>query len=100
MIDEVITEGPSVADAVDAALEELGVQQDAVEYEVLSESGSGAARVCVRLRPGVVATPDATEDEDEDSAQGDAAATADGDVELTDEQLEMRFTIFSPAFWL
>lgn len=34
---ECVKEAPSVAEAVDAALEELGVQQDAVEYEVLEE---------------------------------------------------------------
>jgi len=39
MRDEVITEGPSVEDAIDSALEEMGVQQDAVEYEVLAEPG-------------------------------------------------------------
>ncbi len=37
MKNECIMEGPSVEEAVDAALEELGVQQDAVEYEVLEE---------------------------------------------------------------
>jgi spoIIIJ-associated protein len=36
---ESIGEGPSVAEALDAALEDLGVQQDAVEYEVLDEPG-------------------------------------------------------------
>jgi spoIIIJ-associated protein len=36
---ECITEAPTVEEAVDAALEELGVQQDAVEYEVLQEPG-------------------------------------------------------------
>lgn len=36
---ECIKEAPSVAEAVDAALEELGVQQDAVEYEILDEPG-------------------------------------------------------------
>jgi len=36
---EAIGEGPSVEEALDAALEELGVQQDAVEYEVLEEGG-------------------------------------------------------------
>lgn len=36
---ECITEAGTVEEAVDAALEELGVQQDAVEYEVLQEPG-------------------------------------------------------------
>lgn len=36
---ECIKEASTVADAVDAALEELGVQQDAVEYEILDEPG-------------------------------------------------------------
>lgn len=36
---ECTTEAASVEEAVDAALEELGVQQDAVEYEVLEEPG-------------------------------------------------------------
>lgn len=36
---ECIKEGATVAEAVDAALEELGVQQDAVEYEILEEPG-------------------------------------------------------------
>ena len=36
---ECIMEAATVAEAVDAALEELGVQQDAVGYEVLEEPG-------------------------------------------------------------
>lgn len=36
---ECITEAATVEEAVDAALEELGVQQDAVEYEILEEPG-------------------------------------------------------------
>lgn len=39
MQQECTTEGPTVEEAVDAALEQLGVQQDAVEYEVLDEPG-------------------------------------------------------------
>lgn len=59
MSSEVTKEGPSVAEALDAALEELGVQQDAVEYEVVEEGGRGlfglgaekTAKVRVWLRP-------------------------------------------------
>lgn len=57
---EIIEEGPSVAEAIDAALEKLGVQQDAVDYEVLDEGGRrgiGAdrpAKVRVWLRQGAV----------------------------------------------
>lgn len=36
---ECITEGPTIEEAVDAALEQLGVQQDAVDYEILEEPG-------------------------------------------------------------
>lgn len=58
MINEIIKEGPSVAEALDAALEEMGVQQDSVEYEVLEEGGRGffgtskPASVRVWLKPG------------------------------------------------
>ena len=41
MQQECVKEAASIAEAVDAALEELGVQQDAVEYEVLEEKGKG-----------------------------------------------------------
>lgn len=62
MINEIIKEGPSVAEALDAALEEMGVQQDSVQYEVLQEGGRGffgaggkPASVRVWLKPGIVA---------------------------------------------
>ncbi|MDP3631111.1 MAG: RNA-binding cell elongation regulator Jag/EloR [Actinomycetota bacterium] len=61
MINEIIKEGPSVAEALDFALEEMGVQQDAVQYEVLDEGGRGffgagkPASVRVWLKPGEVA---------------------------------------------
>ena len=60
MIEETTVEGPSVAEALDAALEEMGVQQDAVKYEVLTEGGKGLfgatkpAKVRVWLKPGFV----------------------------------------------
>jgi spoIIIJ-associated protein len=52
------TTGRTVADALDAALDELGVHEDDVEYEVLEEPKTGLfgrvktdARVRVRLKP-------------------------------------------------
>lgn len=61
---ECITQAPTVEEAVDAALEQLGVQQDAVEYEVLDEPGKrmfgmGAereARVRVWVTEAYIAT--------------------------------------------
>lgn len=60
---ECIKEAPTVAEAVDEALEELGVQQDAVEYEVLEEpsrkvfgiGGDRGAKVRVWLKDEYVA---------------------------------------------
>jgi len=92
MIDEVITEGPSVEDAIDAALEQMGVQQDAVEYEVLSEPSKGlfasrstGARVRVWLRP------DATLREDLDEmAEVELGGESDESAEddLSDDELD------------
>lgn len=92
MIDEVITEGPSVEDALDVALEQMGVQQDAVDFEVLVEpsrglfkSASTTARVRVWLRPDALPT-DETEDVDGvDEAPDDPAVD---DAELSDEELD------------
>jgi spoIIIJ-associated protein len=55
---ELTKEAPTVEEALDAALEEMGVQQDAVDYEVLDEPSKGlfglgagkVARVRVRLK--------------------------------------------------
>lgn len=52
---EVVVEGPSIAEALDVALEELGVQQDSVDYEVLEPEGSdesnfSSERTAFRLR--------------------------------------------------
>lgn len=79
---EIEKEGPTVEEAVDAALEELGVQQDAVEYEVLQEPGKrlfGAerpARVRVSLKDDVATVDDVGEGDD-----GDREAAASDDVE-------------------
>jgi spoIIIJ-associated protein len=99
MIRETVTEGPSVAEAIDAALEELGVQQDAVEYEVQTEpsrgmfgGGAKSARVRVWLRAGVVPAPESEDydaDEDEDvTAAGEAQDAVLGEGDLTDAELD------------
>lgn len=70
---ECITEAASVAEAVDAALEELGVQQDAVEYEVLEEpgrkifgiGGERGARVRVWVKDGYLQELKETQASDE-----------------------------------
>jgi spoIIIJ-associated protein len=92
MIDEVIIEGPSVEDAIDSALDEMGVQQDAVEYEVLSEPGRGLfgsggrpARVRVWLKAGVV---DPGLGIDDDTAEEDDDDTPEESGELTDDELD------------
>ncbi len=105
MINETVMEGPTVEEALDAALEEMGVQQDAVEFEVLDEPGKGLfgssgkpARVRVWLKPGVQ-LPSPDEDEEvEDGEDGDLVSPASEPQtqatgptplpELTDEQLD------------
>ncbi len=74
---EMIKEAPTVEEALDAALEEMGVQQDAVEYEVLEEPGKrlfGAgrpAKVRVWLKPAFIAE---REREEREEAPGEAPA--------------------------
>lgn len=86
MIEEVIVEGPSLAEAIDTALDQMGVQQDAVEYEVLSEesvpspsSVQESVRVRVWLKPEYRA---------EVNAGGSAGAGDDGQSVLSDEELD------------
>lgn len=90
---ELIKEGASVPEAIDAALEEMGVQQDAVEYEVLEEPGKRLfgrgekpARVRVWLKAGFLA-------ELERDAEGQPEEAPDPSVQavsaaLTDEEFE------------
>jgi spoIIIJ-associated protein len=103
---ECIKEAASVEEAVDAALEELGVQQDAVEYEVLQEpgrkmfgmGGERPARVRVWVKPehaaalasGAATAREIFEVEDEESEEEPPAPTVrQGDqVELSDEELD------------
>lgn len=99
---ECVTEAATVEEAVDAALEELGVQQDAVEYEVLEEPGhkvfgigsAKLARVRVWIKPDVAreleqnkqVDGDATDvDHDEEPRPSSAQAET---PELSDEELD------------
>ncbi len=95
---ESTTEGPSVEEAIDVALEELGVQQDAVEYEVLEEGGRrvfgiGAdkpAKVRVWIKDSYLAALENPEAEDEEELEEavPAAVAAAETPELTDEELD------------
>ncbi len=103
MIDETTMEGPTVEEALDAALEEMGVQQDAVEYEILAEPGKGLfgagskpARVRVWLKPGALAADvedDADLEDVDDEDVADELIAAPSSVpgplpQLTDEELD------------
>ena len=100
---ECTTEAATVEEAVDAALEELGVQQDAVEYEVVQEPGRKVfgmgsekpARVRVWIKPDYQVEAEVDEiaaDEDEDmplEAAEPAASTGPEPIpELSDDDLD------------
>jgi spoIIIJ-associated protein len=102
MLTECVKEAVSVAEAVDAALEELGVQQDAVEYEVLEEPGHKVfgigsdrnAKVRVWLKPAYLVSLEAAaaedvevEDADEPIPEELRVRASSGD-ELSDEDLD------------
>lgn len=104
MLRECTMEAATVEEAVDAALEELGVQQDAVDYEVLSEPGrklfgrgDKGARVRVWVKASVVAELEAARQtareildvgEVVDEPLPAELRVADEQVELTDEELD------------
>lgn len=96
---ECTKEAATVEEAVDSALEELGVQQDAVEYEVLQEPsrgflGMGADRPA-KVRVWVVESALATEEipleeesVDEEGLPAELLAEATEPEELSDEELD------------
>ncbi len=100
---ECIKEAATVEEAVDAALEELGVQQDAVQYEVLDEPGRKVfglgsekpARVRVWIRPGALneieeARRVARDVLEVEEAEGEAPASlaSEPETEYSDEELD------------
>ena len=57
------TSGPTIDDAIDAALEQLDLDEDQVELQVLSEGGDGQpARVRATPRSEVEATSERTDE--------------------------------------
>ena len=93
MLTETIAEGPSVEEAVDAALEELGVQADAAEFEVLQEAARGAfssgrpARVRVWLRPDFVESLSREQPPEEEPVPEELRAGSEATT-LTEEELD------------
>lgn len=104
MLTEITKEAPTVEEAVDAALEELGVQADAAQFEVLDEPSKGIfgsgrpAKVRVWLRPGVieelgqVASADSDEPEEDEEELEEALPASlrvsEERPELSDEELD------------
>lgn len=95
MSEFVTKEGPTVAEALDAALEEMGVQQDAVEYEVLSEpskgifGGSGRpAIIRAWLKAGHDIAADDDDELDEDLEDVEPTPPTDEPDDLSDDQLD------------
>jgi spoIIIJ-associated protein len=92
MPEEIIKVAPTVEEAVDAALEELGVQADAAEFEVLQQEGRGSteAKVRVWLKPGYsVTTEDEGQDDDEAELPAELASRQPTVVpELSEEELD------------
>lgn len=100
---ETVKEAATIEDAVDAALEELGVQADAAEYEVLEQPsrgifGSGRpARVRVWLKESFVAAlahkdeavdADESDESDDEEAVPAELRTEEARPELTEEELD------------
>lgn len=107
MIREYIAEASTLEDALDEALEALGVQQDAVEYEILEGGdtrklfgfgGAKTVKVRVSLKPDAAAeiasAESATADGADETDEGLAVAgSSPGDAprfqeDLTDEQID------------
>lgn len=97
---ECVKEAPTIAEAVDAALEELGVQQDAVEYEVLQEPSHKLfglatgrdAKVRVWLRADYELPSQGAPTSEDQEDDGGAIPTAEPQFgppeELSDEELD------------
>lgn len=79
---ECVKEAATVAEAVDAALEELGVQQDAVAYEIIEEPGKKIFGIGIERAAQVRVWV-----KDEFLAEMESAKLAEGDSDPEDEAL-------------
>jgi len=90
MTDDITKSAPTVEEAVDAALEELGVQADGAEFEVLEQPGraGGQATVRVWVKEGyLVPKPDAEAEDEEEPLPAELVASREL-PELTEEELD------------
>lgn len=94
---ETVKEAATVEEAIDAALEELGVQADAAEFEVLEQGGRGMfgskpAKVRVWLKESFVSEMDRESDGDEEEEEEELPTELrEGRAEvpeLTEEELD------------
>jgi spoIIIJ-associated protein len=89
MGEEIIKEAASVEEAVDEALDELGVQADAAEFEVLQQPGSsGPARVKVWVKPGYLAAEEPEAEEEEGEVPAELREHSAELPELSEEELD------------
>jgi spoIIIJ-associated protein len=103
---ECVTEAATVEEAVDAALEQLGVQQDAVEYEILESAGrkvfgmgsDRAAKVRVWVKASYLAELESSRKADTETEESDDSVAPEAVpeemkryrevAELSDEELD------------
>jgi spoIIIJ-associated protein len=89
MADEIIKEAPSVEEAVDSALDELGIQADAAEYEVLEQSGpGGVARVRVWVKAGCLPEDDTAVVDDEEDLPAELRVGGEELPQLSEAELD------------
>ncbi|MDO8915050.1 MAG: RNA-binding cell elongation regulator Jag/EloR [Coriobacteriia bacterium] len=91
MTQEITKSAPSIEEAVDAALEELGVQADGAEFEVLEQPGraGGDATVRVWVKEGYLDAPEPEDESEEDPLPVELTARPREELpELTEEELD------------
>jgi spoIIIJ-associated protein len=91
MTEEITRSAPTIEEAVDAALEELGVQADGAEFEVLEQPGrtGGEATVRVWVKAGYLDAPAAQDEVEDEPLPAELAVRQHEELpELTEEELD------------